>query len=73
MYSPNPSSDIMAALDAAAAEVVMAPLSAWPGWIVYLLEALEALDADAVATGDDDETLESVRGAIAGRLARGRW
>ena len=59
---------IMAALDAAADEIAMVDPSARAGWIVYLVELIEADNADAAESMVADLTKTLIY-----RRARGRW
>ena len=69
------------ALDNTAITVLsLAEMESWPGWVVYLLEKLESMDANAepgldYGPGDVDFewVLEQVRDSITARLEDGQW
>jgi len=72
MNKPQSSTDIVAALSAAALELAIAPHTARVSWLAYLLEDIEAQDADAPA-GTHDYVLRGLAVIIALRIAHGRW
>lgn len=64
-------SNLWEVLEEAAETFETLPLTDWAGWIVYLLEALDA--TAGAGQGDFDAVLERVERAIATRRAGGGW
>lgn len=60
---------LLLTLENAAEAVAQTERRLWPGWICYVLEALE----DYVSAGDYLDFLRSVQEDVALRLELGRW
>jgi hypothetical protein len=61
--------DIQTAMEAAAQAVVTLPAEQWPGWVAYLLEALDGYTSDT----EYQAVLEALGRDISTRLEAGRW
>ena len=62
-------SEIQAQLEQIANSIITLPPAQWPGWIVYLLEALDGKASNA----EYRAALEAIRSDITTRLNTGRW
>ena len=62
-------SEIQTQLEQVADLIATLPPAQWPGWIVYLLEALDGKASSA----EYQATLEAIRSDITTRLNEGRW
>ena len=66
----DPITEIQDLLDKAGVGFVELPIDQWAGWIVYLLEALDAASKDMPQFED---WLGGVRDAVITRLSGGTW
>ncbi len=72
-------SEVRVTLDAAAQAIAMQPTGSWPGWVTYLLKALE----EQIAMQDQQKILDhryaqrwvlnDIKQNIETRLDAGRW
>ena len=62
-------SEIQIQLEQVASSIATLPPAQWPGWIVYLLEALDGKASNT----EYQATLETIRSGITTRLNEGRW
>lgn len=62
--------DVEEAVEQAAEAVATLPFQDWPGWITYLMIALEEEHPPEAVTR---ENLEAVQAAIEDRLREGHW
>lgn len=72
-------SSVQVTVDRASLAIATLPVEQWPGWVTYLLEALESemekQDWRAAEYGRDAQwrLLEAVKASLETRLDAGRW
>jgi hypothetical protein len=62
--------DVEETIEQAAEAVAALPFQEWPGWVIYLMIALEEKHPPEAVT---QENLEAVQAAIEDRLREGHW